>query len=399
MMRRLLLVCFCSLSSIGGCGGGDGGPSGNPGVDARSDIGADGTISDTVSDTDSDAGNASDVTDSASDADARADTLDADEAGGSSQDVDAAVDSSVDSGGGVLEERFGFISVGGDGLAYLWDMRTDGTDMKTLPMTGEFGIADASWSGDGRRVAFTTYAEGYQNSLDELLPVMVMNTDGTGLEQVGTGRFPSFSGDGTFLAWVSHSLQTTTDDPPRTVRKFDLHTHFFDGREPVRLSSTLGGAVTTGPSVSEGIPRLVARSTPEIAVFATYQSSRPDEQGFSINETMLLKFREGGADIVARVQGEVEGVTFMGVDYRGDAWWAEWRTVGEDVQEATIRSTGGEALAGQSRAGGMLFSPNALRTLQYDGGFWWFGTPTYEEQVRVEFGLPTAGLRTWFEVR
>jgi hypothetical protein len=374
----LLVSGWLACTDAGGSRGGDT-------TDTTLDVTADGA-GDAASDASGD-GPADTSADSALDAsaDAEPDTV---------ADVADAV-------GTTVEERFGFYAYGSssasDGLMYLWDMKIDGTDMRSLPMTGVTGIADASWSGDGRRVAFTAYEEGFTNSLDDHLPVMVMNTDGTGLEQVGTGRFPSFSVDGTFLAWVSHTVETTTDDPPRYVRKFDLHTAFFDGREPVRLSGTPGGAVSTGPSTSEGITQIVARSTPAPAVFALYQSSTPDDEGFSINETAIMKFREGGVDVISKVDGDIVGITFMGVDYLGDAWWAEWKSEGEG-RVARIQSTSGVSSSGHTEAAGMSFSPNALRTLQSSGGLLWFGSPTYEDQVRVTFGLPTLGVRSWFEV-
>lgn len=373
-MVRVSLGLTLLAVALSACSGG--GSPGSPAADASADAIADGGA------TGQDAG-----------ADAPVDA--APDAPGDATPADASPPTDVDAGSGVSEERFGFVGVGADGLTYLWDMRIDGTDMRTLPMAGQYGIAEASWSGDGRRVAFTTYDETYTNSLDELLPVMVMNTDGTGLEQVGAGRFPSFNGDATFLAWVSHSLRNTTDDPPRAIRKYDLHTHYFDGRTPVRLGGSPGGSISTGPGVSEGITQLKAAPSGDPAIWAFYSNATPIEGGFVEYGYAILKFRDGGVDVVAEVEGQIEGLTFFGADHTGDGWWAEWQTVGEERKARIVSSTSRTGLD-FSQVSPMVFSPNAIRSLQSSGGFNWIGTPTFEDQTQITFGLPTRGVSSWF---
>ncbi|HOT98455.1 MAG TPA: hypothetical protein PLN61_15740 [bacterium] len=79
-------------------------------------------------------------------------------------------------------------------------------------------------SADGSRIAFQTLGG----------PLCVMQSDGTGLIELGTGEWPSFSPDGRYLAYM------ITEDDGHVITGSDLYAIAVDGAGKVNLTATSG---------------------------------------------------------------------------------------------------------------------------------------------------------------
>jgi hypothetical protein len=156
-------------------------------------------------------------------------------------------------------------SPGGQHLVFsrggaIWSMRADTGDLARLtcgPPTpgGDGGDYFPDWSPDGRSIAF-----GHRSEIE------VMSTDGSDEHAVATGSSPSFSPDGTRLAYAGPVFSTTRG----------IHVVSVDGSDDVRLTTGNDGAPVWSPD-GNSIAFLQARdSTAQRYAIATMRADGTD---------------------------------------------------------------------------------------------------------------------------
>ena len=108
----------------------------------------------------------------------------------------------------------------------LWSMRLDGTDLARLTCPAGDDDYQPDWSPDGRTIAFDRDNDLY-----------VMDADGSNLRFVATGGGPSFSPDGTRLAYVG----------PVFTAASGIHVVALDGSGDVQLTHGFDGPPAWSP--------------------------------------------------------------------------------------------------------------------------------------------------------
>ncbi len=93
------------------------------------------------------------------------------------------------------------------GLRKIWMMDVDGTNQTQLTAGERFEEIEASWSPDGKRIAFSTDSAKDSNGVRNS-DIWMMDSDGTNHTQLttngSTDRQPQFSADGKFIYFLSN---------------------------------------------------------------------------------------------------------------------------------------------------------------------------------------------------
>jgi hypothetical protein len=293
---------------------------------------------------------------------------------------------------GPREERLGFISPGGDGLVRLGSVSIETGDTQWIDMPGYFGISEAVWSGNGKRVAFTPYDADWRNDYADM-QIMVMNADGTELIEGPTGRFPALDYSGDVLAWVDFD-STLSGEPPISVIRGRVFAFDYSTTTNIDFAEE-PGLIVSGPSTFV-IPRALWVHKSDAGVHAYAQVEISTARSGDVPGTLnysLYSLADGSTKTIASTAAGISGFSPIGVNFEGSFFYAV--RVNSDSQTSEIR-WGSNVSYGHTEAGLQIFSPNANRSIQSFQGRWYFGTPLYEEQTLITFGLPTKPC-TWFE--
>ncbi len=108
----------------------------------------------------------------------------------------------------------------------LWSMRSDGTGLAKLTCSGADDDFAPDWSPDGTQIAF-----------DHVNDVDLMTAAGAGVRKVATGSRPSFSPDGTKLAYAGPAFSSAQG----------IHILTLASSDDVRLTSGYDGAPVWSP--------------------------------------------------------------------------------------------------------------------------------------------------------
>lgn len=171
------------------------------------------------------------------------------------------------------------------GTNQLYSMNDDGSGVRQVTSDPNFPITFASWSPDGKKIAFTSDAGGIQNYGPA---IYVMNADGTGLTKLtraspeapnyGSGDRPSWSPDGRRIAF--HRVMI-----PELLGNTDLFVVNSDGTHEERLTMTLDTAEIAGSWSRDG----------KSLFFSYFDYTRTDSNG-----TLLENFRIARIDLEHR---------------------------------------------------------------------------------------------------
>jgi hypothetical protein len=293
----------------------------------------------------------------------------------------------ADAGGGATE-RFGSIGQGPDGLAHLFTIRTDGTDPQMLDTPGYYGIAEASWSGNGSRVAFTVYDETITGSFDNL-QIMIADGDGSNLVPGPTGRTPTLNYAGDVLVFVDYEVgraDGAITSIQAGLRLLDL---------PTASTFDLGwssGLELVGERPREAIYQLsVGRTYPPAVVAFVERSTVGSEGQPSRLEHLIVRLQGGSGAVIAR-----DPVMLLGVNFEDIVYYVT--VSGPEADPVRTLVAGTSRYDYPSTANGTyLFSPNSPRAVhQVDGG-WWIGDPAGGEREPLQTGVPPRGFSSWFE--
>jgi TolB protein len=114
----------------------------------------------------------------------------------------------------------------------IWTMNADGTQQRPLTRSGEAGVYGPDWSPDGERIAFSSYSGGGNPG------IQIMDADGSERETItdspeGVGNFhPSWSPDGERIVFMR---QTGSPELAQGVPMNEIHVIDADGSDEKRL--------------------------------------------------------------------------------------------------------------------------------------------------------------------
>jgi TolB protein len=174
------------------------------------------------------------------------------------------------------------------GTNQLYSMNEDGSNVRQITSDPNFPVDFASWSPDGKKIAFTSDAGGVPLYGPA---IYVMNADGTGLHQLtiaipegpnfASGDRPAWSPDGKRIAF--HRVMI-----PELLGNTDLFVINADGTDERRLTTTRDTAEYAGSWSRDG----------KFVYFAYFDYTRVDSEGILRENDRIARIDVDRASIV-----------------------------------------------------------------------------------------------------